>query len=101
MTEILKIWIISWASIYFGKKYDMTGGPSTIATIYHVKFLGIENSKHALIVSILRILPQLFLLVILGTLYGIYGIAFALVIASSISAIYAVYANQIIKNNKS
>ena len=68
--------------------------------IYHAKFLGMENSKHALILSIIRTSSQIFLLIILGTLYGIYGIAFALVIASSITAIYAVCVNQIIKNNK-
>ena len=72
--------------------------PSTVTMIYYTKFLGMENSKHVLIISISRTISQLFFIILLGTLYGVHGIAFSLVIASTISAIYAVYANQTIKN---
>jgi O-antigen/teichoic acid export membrane protein len=72
--------------------------PTTISIIYYTKFLGMEHSKHVLIISISRTASQSFFIILLGTLYGVHGIAFALVIASTISAIYAVYANQTTKN---
>lgn len=72
--------------------------PTTIMMIYYTKFLGMEQGKHILIISISRITSQILLIIVLGNIYGINGIAFAFVIASTVSAIYAVYANQITKN---
>lgn len=72
--------------------------PTTIMMIYYTKFLGMEQGRHTLIISISRTSSQILFIIVLGSIYGINGIAFALVIASTISAIYAVYANQIIKN---
>jgi len=71
--------------------------PTTIMMIYYTKLLGMEQGKHTLIISISRTISQIFFIIVLGKLYGVHGIAFALVIASIISAIYAVYANQTIK----
>jgi O-antigen/teichoic acid export membrane protein len=72
--------------------------PTTIMMIYYTKFLGMEQGRHTLIISISRTSSQILFIIVLGSIYGINGIAFALVIASTISAIYAVCANQIIKN---
>ena len=72
--------------------------PTTIAMIYYTKFLGMEQGRHTLILGLCRVSSQILFIIVLGNIYGINGIAFALVIASTISAIYAVYANQIIKN---
>lgn len=72
--------------------------PTTIMMIYYTKFLGMEQSKHTLLISISRTLSQILLIIFLGNIYGINGIAFALVIASTVSAIYAICANQITKN---
>ena len=73
--------------------------PTTIMMIYHTKFLGMEQGRHVLITSLSRTISQIILIIILGSIYGINGIAGALVIASTISAIYAVYANQLLKNH--
>ena len=62
--------------------------------IYHTKFLGMEEGKHVLIIALSRTISQIIFIIILGTLYGVNGIAGALVIASTISAIYAYVANQ-------
>ena len=68
--------------------------PTTIMMIYHTKFLGMEQGKHVLITSLSRTISQLIFIVILGSMYGVNGIAASLVIASTISAIYAYLANQ-------
>jgi O-antigen/teichoic acid export membrane protein len=68
--------------------------PTTIMMIYHTKFLGMEQGKHVLITSLSRTISHLILIIVLGSMYGVNGIAASLVIASTISAIYAYYANQ-------
>ena len=68
--------------------------PTTIMMIYHTKFLGLEQGKYVLITSLSRTISHIILILILGSLYGVNGIAAALVIASTISAIYAYFANQ-------
>jgi O-antigen/teichoic acid export membrane protein len=73
--------------------------PTTIMMIYHTKFLGMEQGRHVLITSLSRTISQIILIIILGSIYGINGIAGAFVIASTISAIYAVCANQLLKNH--
>lgn len=74
--------------------------PTTIMMIYHTKFLGMEQGKHVLIISLSRTISQIVFIIILGSIYGVIGIAFAFVIGSTISAIYAIFANQkLLKNN--
>jgi len=68
--------------------------PTTIMMIYHTKFLGMEKGKYVLIISISRTASQMVFIIILGSLYGVNGLAAALVIASTISAIFAYVANQ-------
>ncbi len=68
--------------------------PTTIMMIYHTKFLGLEQGKYVLIISLFRTISQLVLIIVLGTMYGVNGIAASLVIASTISAIYAYFANR-------
>jgi len=53
-----------------------------------------EQGKHVLITSLSRTISHLILIIVLGSMYGVNGIAASLVIASTISAIYAYYANQ-------
>lgn len=68
--------------------------PTTIMMLYYTKFLGMEQGKHLLILALSRTVSQIFFIIILGSMYGVNGIAASLVIASTISAIYAYFANQ-------
>lgn len=68
--------------------------PTTIMMIYHAKFLGMEQGKYVLFTSLTRTISQLVFIILLGSMYGVNGIAFSLVIASTISAIYAIFANR-------
>lgn len=69
--------------------------PTTIMMIYHTKFLGMEQGKHVLITSLSRTISQIIFIIVLGSMYGVNGLAFALVFASTISAIYAIFVNKV------
>ena len=69
--------------------------PTSITFILTSKFLGMENSRHVLmsrIVSLVLICP---FMVILGTTFGIIGIAWAYVIANTGSAVSLVISSYI------
>ena len=62
--------------------------PSTMNLIYISKFLGMELSKIVLIGSGIFLLVQISLIFILGEIWGVNGIATALVIGTSAETIY-------------
>jgi O-antigen/teichoic acid export membrane protein len=68
--------------------------PSVIVMIYHTKFLGTEKSRKALTSSMIWSITQISGIIILGNIYGIIGVAFALVLASINAAIYSLFADK-------
>jgi O-antigen/teichoic acid export membrane protein len=62
--------------------------PSTIVTMYLSKFLGNENNKNMLIGTSVYLIIQILGIIILGTLYGINGVAISMVLAVTSEACY-------------
>ena len=69
--------------------------PSTINLIYISKFLGKGLSKIILIGSGVFLLIQTSSIFVLGQIYGVNGIAIALLIATSVEAIFLIITNRI------
>lgn len=65
--------------------------PATIFLIYHSKFLGLEKSKYVFISSAILVIIQIIGIIVLGNLYQIQGIAFAIVLAYTCSSIYMIF----------
>ena len=74
---------------------SLTVVPSTINLIYISKFLGRGLSKIVLIGSGFFLLIQATSILILGQIYGVNGIAMALLIATSVESIFLVIMNRI------
>jgi len=68
--------------------------PTTINLIYISKFLGNELSKIVLIGSGIFLIVQISLILALGEILGVNGIAIALVIGASAETVYLVIANK-------
>ncbi len=62
--------------------------PKTINLMYTSYLLGKEKSKYILIGVIIYLVSQISLIVILGELYGIYGIASSIIIALSLESLF-------------
>jgi len=71
--------------------------PYTVGLMYHSKFLGQEKSRQVLISSVIWIVSQILGIVILGSIYETNGIAGALVLGATASAIYVVIADELDK----
>jgi len=71
--------------------------PSTVSILYTSKFLGLEKSKFVLIGSLLSLITIVTGIVLLGTMYGITGIAVAFVLSSSVNAVFLTTVNRVIK----
>ncbi len=80
------IWIVSLSIV-----------PYTVGLMYHSKFLGQEKSRKVLISSVIWIVSQILGIVILGSIYETNGIAGALVLGATASAIYVVIADELDK----
>ena len=98
--------IISWIFPKFIEAQDviriisLATIPSTITMTYNSKFLGHEKSKHLLFGSLTWAITQISGIFILGSIFGVNGVAAALVIASSCSTIYAVIADKLDNKTK-
>ncbi len=68
--------------------------PSVIVMMYHTKFLGTEKSRKALTSSLIWAITQIGGIIILGNIYGIIGVSYALVLASINAAIYSFFADK-------
>jgi len=68
--------------------------PFTIVIMYQSKFLGQEKSRNVLFSSSIWVGTQIFGIIILGLIYGINGIAGAVVLGATASAIYVVIADE-------
>lgn len=73
--------------------------PLTINLMYISKFLGSTKSKIVLIGSGIYILVQISTILTLGKVYGINGVAGALVLASTAEALYLIIVNQYINRH--
>ena len=71
--------------------------PYTVVLMYHSKFLGQEKSRQVLISSVIWIVSQILGIVILGSIYETNGIAGALVLGATASAIYVIIADELDK----
>jgi len=58
--------------------------------MYNAKFLGIEKSRPVLFGSVIFIMVQIPLMIILGEMMGIIGIAWSLVCAYSIQSVFLI-----------
>jgi len=71
--------------------------PISIAVTYQSKFLSMEKSKIILISAVIYLSTQITLILILGKIYGINGMATAFVLASTIECIFYVYVSKYVK----
>lgn len=75
--------------------------PRSISYIFISKFLGIEKSKFVMMAIIVYIATQIPAIILLGDLYGIFGIAASLVLAETTQAIFLLLVNRVQNNNQS
>ena len=71
--------------------------PSTVVLMYTSKFLGQEKSRNVLISSSIWVGTQITAIIILGSIYGINGVASAMVLGATASMIYVLIADQLDK----
>jgi len=71
--------------------------PNTINLTFISKFLSIEKSRMVLAGSVLFVVVQVIAIIILGKLYGITGVAIALVLAESIQTVFFASLNRLSK----
>lgn len=69
--------------------------PATVFLIYHSKFLGMEKSKYIFISSAILTAVQILGIIILGNLYQIQGMAMAIVLAYTCSAVYMIFQDKL------
>ncbi|MGY5151486.1 MAG: lipopolysaccharide biosynthesis protein [Candidatus Nitrosopumilus sp. bin_6a] len=74
--------------------------PSTIIMTYTSKFLGMAKSKIVLSGSVIFLSVQIPLIFILGDILGINGVAFSLIIASSVQAIFLISMDKFLPKNE-
>ncbi|MGI0050470.1 MAG: lipopolysaccharide biosynthesis protein [Nitrososphaeraceae archaeon] len=74
--------------------------PGAIVIIYHSKFLGTEKSKYMIYGAIISIVVQIISIIILGTYYGLEGIAASLVLAGTSDMIFCIIVDQRSKEKK-
>ena len=95
--------VISLIFLEFGEAEDvirivsLSVVPFTIALMYQSKFLGQEKSRNVLFSSSIWVGTQILAILILGSLYGINGMASAVVLGATASAIYVVITNEVDK----
>ena len=65
--------------------------PVTISTFYFSKFLALEQSKFTLIGGLIKISVMVSSIIVLGSFFGIIGMAISFVLASTIECIYFHY----------
>ena len=77
--------------------------PSTIALIIESEFLGQEKSKIVMIGSLMYLVSLTIGMISLGSLFGVEGIAYSLIISTILkTALYGIFRNKIrISNNSS
>jgi len=63
--------------------------PSTIVLTYRSKFLSNEKGNYVLSVGLIRVTTMILSVIILGTLYGIEGVAAGVVVSSTSAAIFS------------
>ena len=71
--------------------------PFTITTIYNSKFLGIGNSKIVLVGSLIFLVVLIPLIVILGNIFTLEGVALAMVLAYTCQSIYLILSDKFLK----
>lgn len=71
--------------------------PSTLSILFTSKFLSQENSKTVLVGKLISLMTLIVGILMLGSIYGLNGVAISLVLSSTIEAIYLIYYN---KNSK-
>ena len=71
--------------------------PSTVVLMYQSKFLGQEKNRNVLISSSIWVGTQITAIIILGSIYGINGVASAMVLGATASMIYVLIADQLDK----
>ena len=65
--------------------------PVTISTFYFSKFLALEQSKFTLVGGLIKISVMVSSIIVLGSFFGIIGMAISFVLASTIECIYFHY----------
>jgi len=75
--EVIRI--VSWAVI-----------PTTVGIVYQSKFLGSEKGRNVFFMSISGTVAQIMGIIILGSIYGVNGIAVAFVLGMSVNAIIGI-----------
>ena len=71
--------------------------PITINYMYNARFLGMERSRYVLIGASIYLSVQISGIFILGKMYGINGVTFALVLGATAQACYLIIASRTIR----
>ena len=73
--------------------------PSAIASTYISKYLGSENSKIVIIGSGLYLMIQIISIIVLGSMYGLNGVAFSIVISAVVQVVYFIIIDKLYYKN--
>lgn len=74
--------------------------PITIGTTYISKFLGMEKNRIVLVGSGLFLVIQTVTIIVLGKLFGVYGISFSYVLATTSEAVYLIGMDRFLARNE-
>ena len=73
--------------------------PSAIASTYISKYLGSENGKIVIIGSGLYLMIQVISIIVLGSMYGLNGVAFSIVISAVVQVVYFIIIDKLYYKN--
>ena len=73
--------------------------PATITMLYTSKFLGLEKSKVVLVGSLISFIILITLIILLGSVFGIVGLAVAVVLSLSGQAVFLIVTDKMYSSN--
>jgi len=73
--------------------------PSAIASTYISKYLGSEDGKIVIIGSGLYLMIQIISIIVLGSMYGLNGVAFSIVISAVVQVVYFIIIDKLYYKN--
>ena len=73
--------------------------PSNLVLIFWSKFFAEEKSRFVLISSVIQMMIMIFGIILLGTIYGIIGLAVTHLIAASSQAMFLIFSHKMSKTS--
>lgn len=75
--------------------FSLTVLPNAVITVYSSKFLGEQNSRVTIVGAIIHTLIYIFLIIFLGSSYGLFGLSVSFLVSSIFYAIFLVSIHRI------